>query len=129
MKKSMEGPSSSNLSNLLFFSDMNQVVVNNFIESMDKVMRPYLPHLIKQNATERKKVGVLISGSGTNLQALIDATTDPSKHIGAEIVLVISNKPHVEGLERARRANISTKVSMYETKNGLNQIVSYEVSN
>lgn len=74
-------------------------------------MRPYLPNVVQHNATEKKKVGVLISGSGTNLQALIDATQDPTKHIGAEIVLVISNKPDVEGLKRAQRANIPTKVS------------------
>ena len=60
-----------------------------------------------------KKVGVLISGSGTNLQALIDATQDPTQHIGAEIVLVISNKAGVEGLKRAERAKISTKVSFF----------------
>lgn len=78
---------------------------------MNQVMRPYLPNLVQQLAVEKKRVGVLISGSGTNLQALIDATLDSSSHIGAEIVLVISNKPEVEGLNRAQRANIPTKVS------------------
>lgn len=81
------------------------------MDSMDKIMRPYLPNVVQHNAVEKKRVGVLISGSGTNLQALIDATLDPSQHMGAEIVVVISNKPDVEGLKRAQRANIPTKVS------------------
>lgn len=96
----------------LFVLDVKQVVVNNFIERMDLIMRPYLPGFIQQHIVEKKKVGVLISGSGTNLQALIDATLDPTIHIGAEIVLVISNKPNVDGLKRAERANIPTKVSI-----------------
>lgn len=76
-------------------------------------MRKYIPEAISLNAIPKKKVGVLISGSGTNLQALIDATMNPTKHIGAEIVLVISNKADVEGLKRAERANIPTKVSFF----------------
>ena len=52
-----------------------------------------------------KRVAVLISGRGTNLQALIDAKQDVYK-----IVLVISNVPDVEGLGRARRAGIETIV-------------------
>lgn len=87
-----------------------QVIVNNFTEVMEPLMRPYIPSILQKNASIKKRVGVLISGSGTNLQALIDATLDPSQHVGAEIVLVISNKPNVEGLKRAERANIPTKV-------------------
>lgn len=75
-------------------------------------MRQYVPSLVKKYAETKKKVGVLISGSGTNLQALIDATQDSTQHINAEIVLVISNKPNVEGLKRAERANIPTKVCL-----------------
>lgn len=51
------------------------------------------------------RVGVLISGSGTNLQALIDRCADGS--VDAEVVIVISNKPDAFGLERARRAGIA----------------------
>lgn len=51
-----------------------------------------------------------MTGSGTNLQALIDSTTNPNKNSNAEIVLVISNKPNVKGLERAEKANIPTLV-------------------
>ncbi|XP_023211833.1 trifunctional purine biosynthetic protein adenosine-3-like [Centruroides sculpturatus] len=66
--------------------------------------------VLKNPQKQKKKVGVLISGSGTNLQALIDHTLDESNCSSAEIVLVISNVPEVEGLKRAKRANIPTKV-------------------
>ena len=49
---------------------------------------------------------VLISGSGTLLQALIDACADPA--YGAKIVAVGSDRGGIEGLERAARANIPT---------------------
>ncbi len=52
----------------------------------------------------RKKVGVLISGRGSNLQALLDACADPA--YPAEIVLVISNEPGAQGLARATRAGV-----------------------
>lgn len=55
----------------------------------------------------RAKVGVLVSGRGSNLQALIDACADPA--FPAEIVLVISNVPGVYALERAERAGIATR--------------------
>ncbi len=53
-------------------------------------------------------VAVLISGSGTNLQALIDACAE--EDFPATINVVISNKPGVKGLERAQKAGIPTKV-------------------
>jgi phosphoribosylglycinamide formyltransferase-1 len=56
----------------------------------------------------RLKVGVLISGRGSNLQALIDACADPA--FPAEIVLVLSNKADAYGLERARNAGIAAAV-------------------
>ena len=49
-------------------------------------------------------IGVLISGRGSNLQALIDATGDG--RLNARIVVVISNQPSAYGLERARHAGI-----------------------
>jgi phosphoribosylglycinamide formyltransferase-1 len=55
-----------------------------------------------QNAA--KRIVVLISGSGSNLQALIDATELGG--INGEIVAVISNKPDVYGLTRAENAKI-----------------------
>lgn len=56
----------------------------------------------------KKRVGVLISGRGSNLQALIDAAqfTD----YPAEIVLVVSNVPDVQGLSRAEKAGIPIRV-------------------
>jgi phosphoribosylglycinamide formyltransferase-1 len=56
----------------------------------------------------RKRVGILISGRGSNLQALIDAAKDPD--YPAEIALVISNVPDVQGLARAEDAGIPTRV-------------------
>ena len=54
------------------------------------------------------RVGVLISGSGTNLQALIDQSLKPESK--ARICLVISNVPGVKGIERAESAGIKCKV-------------------
>ena len=54
------------------------------------------------------KAGVLISGSGTNLQALLDAAAKPDYPV--EIVLVISNKGEAYGLERAKGAGVATRV-------------------
>lgn len=54
------------------------------------------------------KVGVLISGRGSNLQALIDACAD--ENYPAEIVRVISNVPGAAGLARAQAAEIPTVV-------------------
>ncbi|MGD9614269.1 MAG: phosphoribosylglycinamide formyltransferase [Alphaproteobacteria bacterium] len=56
----------------------------------------------------RLSVGVLISGRGSNLQALIDAAADPD--YPAEISLVISNRPEAPGLERAARAGIAHRI-------------------
>ncbi len=56
----------------------------------------------------RLRLGVLISGRGSNLQALIDAARDPA--YPAEVALVISNKPDAAGLDRARAAGIATLV-------------------
>jgi len=51
---------------------------------------------------------VLVSGAGTNLQALLDASRDPS--YGAQVVAVGADRPGVEGLARAERAGIPTFV-------------------
>jgi phosphoribosylglycinamide formyltransferase-1 len=53
-----------------------------------------------------KRIGVLISGRGSNLQALIDA--QQKGELGGEIAVVFSNVPAAAGLERARRAGIPT---------------------
>ena len=57
---------------------------------------------------ERLKVGVLISGRGSNLQALIDAAADPT--YPAEIALVISNRADAAGLAHSEAAGIPHRV-------------------
>ena len=56
----------------------------------------------------KAKIAVLVSGGGTNLQALIDAQNSGIIQNG-EIVLVISNKEGAYALERAKKASIETK--------------------
>ena len=58
--------------------------------------------------TDGTRLGVLISGRGSNLQAIIDAEADG--RLIATIAVVISNNPDAGGLERARRAGIETAV-------------------
>jgi len=54
-------------------------------------------------------ISVMVSGNGTNLQALIDGVAD-GRIKGARIVLVLSSREDVYALERARRAGIKTVV-------------------
>jgi len=58
-------------------------------------------------ASPRAAIAVLISGSGTNLQALVDAVRGGA--IAADIVAVISDRPDAYGLERARAAGIDAR--------------------
>jgi phosphoribosylglycinamide formyltransferase-1 len=53
-------------------------------------------------------VGVLVSGSGTNLQAIIDRVADGT--LTARIGIVVSNRPGVRALERATAAGVTTRV-------------------
>lgn len=53
--------------------------------------------------TEPLKIGVLLSGSGTNLQAIVDAA---AQGLPVDIVKVISSRPDAYGIERARAAGI-----------------------
>jgi phosphoribosylglycinamide formyltransferase 1 len=52
------------------------------------------------------RLGVLISGRGSNLQAIIDAIRDG--RLNAEIALVVSNRADAQGLQRAKDAGIET---------------------
>lgn len=64
----------------------------------------------------RLRLGVLISGRGSNLQALIDAAADPA--FPAEIAVVISNIADVQGLQRAADAGIETCVIDHKAHDG-----------
>jgi phosphoribosylglycinamide formyltransferase-1 len=55
----------------------------------------------------RTPVGVLISGRGSNLQALLDAAADTD--FPAEIRLVVANKAGAKGLDRAREAGVEAR--------------------
>ncbi len=59
-------------------------------------------------ALNKMRIGVLVSGSGSNLQALLEAAKAPE--FPAEISLVISNKPSIYALERASKANVPSLV-------------------
>jgi len=59
-------------------------------------------------STDKKNIAVLISGSGSNLQAIIDACE--SGQINGRISVVISNRPNMFGLERAANSGIATQV-------------------
>ncbi len=65
--------------------------------------------------SNKAKTAVLISGNGSNLQALIDAAQDAD--YPAEISLVISNKANAYGLERAKDAGIDTYVVNHKNYN------------
>ncbi|MEV6683039.1 phosphoribosylglycinamide formyltransferase [Streptomyces erythrochromogenes] len=53
---------------------------------------------------------VLVSGGGTNLQALLDASARDPKGFGATVVAVGADRPGIAGLERAERAGVPTFV-------------------
>ncbi|XP_063825916.1 trifunctional purine biosynthetic protein adenosine-3 [Ostrinia nubilalis] len=79
-----------------------RVVIDNFASSLDFTRRmPLLPS---------RKVAVLVSGNGSNLQALIETTRDPSQCMCADVTLVVSNRPGVRALERAEAAGIPALV-------------------
>ena len=80
-----------------------------FKKSFENLPKVTLENIARLEKLSKKvKVAVLISGNGTNLQALIDACIEPN--YPAEIVLVISNKANTKGIERAREAGITTRV-------------------
>lgn len=57
---------------------------------------------------EKLRLGVLVSGSGTNLQAILDAVA--GGRLAADVRLVLSNKADAYALERARGAGVATRV-------------------
>ncbi|XP_066561898.1 trifunctional purine biosynthetic protein adenosine-3 [Amia ocellicauda] len=89
---------------------VEQVVVRNLQRSLQTGLTTPPDSSLGQDSTPRRRtrVAVLISGTGTNLQALIEQAKSPSS--AAEIVLVVSNRPGVLGLKRAALAGIQTRV-------------------
>jgi phosphoribosylglycinamide formyltransferase 1 len=61
-----------------------------------------------EERTKRLKIGVLVSGSGTNLQAILDAVAEGV--LTADVRIVISNQPEAKALDRATRARVPTRV-------------------
>lgn len=83
---------------------------------------------LQRPSTDPLKIGVLISGSGTNLQALIDAIA--AGQLNAQITLVISSKPDVQGLVRAQKAGIQTlsmNPSVYQNERVVNGLIAEEL--
>lgn len=71
---------------------------------------PYQPGVLFEYAPSGPpgRVVVLVSGTGTNLQALLDAAADPA--YGASVVAVGADRPGVPALDRARTAGVPTFV-------------------
>ncbi|HIS65136.1 MAG TPA: phosphoribosylglycinamide formyltransferase [Candidatus Avoscillospira avistercoris] len=70
----------------------------------------------------RARIAVLVSGGGTNLQALLDAQQSGILHSG-EIVLVVSNNESAYALERAAKAGVDTSIV---TKKGCGSQAAFE---
>ncbi|HVA97184.1 MAG TPA: formyltransferase family protein [Candidatus Acidoferrales bacterium] len=68
----------------------------------------------KHKITGKPKISIFISGSGTNLQVMIDAIE--SGDLDAQIVSVVSNNPDAYGLTRAKKHKIPTFVLPYQGK-------------
>ena len=67
-----------------------------------------------------RRLGVLISGRGSNLQAIIDAVK--SRRLNAEIAVVISNKSDAAGLKRAQDAEYPQSSSITQTRQNLRRV-------
>ena len=80
------------------------------------------------DTAEPLKIGVLISGSGTNLQALIDLIA--ADKLNASIELVVSSRPSAKGLQRAERAGIQTLTlskDVYADPIAADEIIAHEL--
>lgn len=77
-----------------------------------------------------RRLGILISGRGSNLQAIIDAIREG--RLDATIEVVISNQVHAQGLERARQAGIETlhlDHKSYPSRQAFDEAVAAELKN
>lgn len=78
--------------------------------------------------SEPLKIGVLLSGSGTNLQAIIDRIAD--SRLNASIELVVSSRPSAYGLKRAEAAGLQTLTlskEMYADPEQADEIIAAEL--
>lgn len=99
-----------------------RVTVENFSSQLSRVQRCL--------SVSRKRVGVLISGTGSNLQALIDATRDTNAGLFCDVVCVVANKEDAYGLKRAEQAKIPHKFidhRAYKTREEFDEEVSREL--
>src|SRR5689334_11816405 len=78
--------------------------VSRSIQLRSRVRAPAGASISWRMSVSKPRVAVLISGEGTNLQALIDAVA--SGEIAGTIAVVVSNRAAARGLERARTAGI-----------------------
>ncbi|XP_072948958.1 trifunctional purine biosynthetic protein adenosine-3 isoform X1 [Epargyreus clarus] len=96
-----------------------RVVVDNFASAVDFTRRmPLMP---------KKRVAVLVSGSGSNLQALLDSTRDAAQCVCADVCLVLSNRPGVRALQRAQDAQVPALVfnhKNYESREEFDRTIS-----
>jgi phosphoribosylglycinamide formyltransferase 1 len=84
---------------------VHQMSVLNTRGSDRRWVRPYHPTPMTDS---RYPIAVLVSGTGSNLQAIIDASERPD--YSAEIVVVVSDRPDVKALVRASTARIATEI-------------------
>ena len=59
---------------------------------------------------KKRRVGILLSGTGTNMEALVAFARDPKNDSAADIVVVVSNIASAVGVEKARALGIATEV-------------------
>ncbi len=72
----------------------------------------------------KKRVGILISGRGSNMRAIVEAARDPN--YPCEVICVVSNRPNAGGLEFARSKNIATRAidhKNYQTREEFDSVV------
>ncbi|XP_075237558.1 trifunctional purine biosynthetic protein adenosine-3 Gart [Lycorma delicatula] len=108
--------------NIRLTKEEPKVRILNFADALSPLMQQFVKPLVSR-LTLCKRVAVLISGSGTNLQALIDGTFDCPF---VQIVLVISNKQDAFGIKRAENANINCTVvkhNTYETRRQFEEVI------
>ena len=89
-------------------NDQEQVVVHNFSHAVSK--NPEAVHRREVKTVHKRRVAVLISGSGTNLKAIIEHTKNHFAQTSIDLSLVISSKSNVGGLKIAEDAGIKSVV-------------------